>query len=267
MSKFQILCVTMFQTNFSKINEMNIHSDVIFANQANSTSYTEHTNNGSTSIIITTNTRGVGINRNIALMYATGDICLFADDDIVYHDDYQKIVLNAFCEHPKADMILFNVQSTDEVRKIAQIRKDHWFHFWSRNPFGGPRIAVRLSSVRKKNLWFTTLFGGGCIFPSGEDSLFIESARKAGFRIYCKASEIGTVKFEKTTWFNGYDESFYYGKGAFYRALNPIIWPIRMYCFVIRTNNMGKLTIREKIKFMKKGVKGFDEMKAYTYEK
>lgn len=33
MSKFELLCVTMHQKDFSKIQEMNIHSDVVFANQ------------------------------------------------------------------------------------------------------------------------------------------------------------------------------------------------------------------------------------------
>ena len=31
MSKFEILCVTMHQKDFSKIQKMNIHSDVVFA--------------------------------------------------------------------------------------------------------------------------------------------------------------------------------------------------------------------------------------------
>ena len=41
MSKFEILCVTMRQNDFSKIREMNIHSDVVFANQCDHTSYEE----------------------------------------------------------------------------------------------------------------------------------------------------------------------------------------------------------------------------------
>lgn len=33
MSKFELLCVTMHQKDFSKLQEMNIRSDVVFANQ------------------------------------------------------------------------------------------------------------------------------------------------------------------------------------------------------------------------------------------
>ena len=41
MLSFEILCVTMYQKDFSKIGEMNIHSNVVFANQCDRTSYEE----------------------------------------------------------------------------------------------------------------------------------------------------------------------------------------------------------------------------------
>jgi hypothetical protein len=41
MDRFEILCVTMHQKDFSKIKEMNIHSNVVFANQCDHTSYEE----------------------------------------------------------------------------------------------------------------------------------------------------------------------------------------------------------------------------------
>ena len=41
MSNFEILCVTMNQNDFTKITEMNIRSDVIFANQCDYTSFEE----------------------------------------------------------------------------------------------------------------------------------------------------------------------------------------------------------------------------------
>ena len=42
MSRFEVLCVTMHQKDFSKIEQMNIHSDVVFANQADDTRYDEY---------------------------------------------------------------------------------------------------------------------------------------------------------------------------------------------------------------------------------
>ena len=70
MSKFEILCVTMHQNDFSKIKEMNIHSDVVFTNQCDHTSYEEIEFDGHTAKMISTQTRGVGKNRNLAITAA-----------------------------------------------------------------------------------------------------------------------------------------------------------------------------------------------------
>ena len=92
MSTFEILCVTMHQNDFSKLTEMNVHSDIVYANQCDHTSYEEIEFEGHTAKMISTTTRGVGINRNLALTYATADICLMADDDVTYTDDMEQRV-------------------------------------------------------------------------------------------------------------------------------------------------------------------------------
>ena len=175
MSKFEILCVTMHQHDFSKINEMNIHSSIVFANQADSTSYVEEEYEGHKLKMITTSTRGVGNNRNLSLVYASADICLLSDDDMNYVDNYEEIILNAFEKLPNADVIIFNIESTDKagVRQPNQITRVAKFHRWSRNSYGGPRIAFRLKSIQNKNIWFTQLFGGGAKYSHGEDTMFI----------------------------------------------------------------------------------------------
>ena len=108
MSSFEVLCVTMGQHDFSKIKEMNIRSDVVFANQADYTAFNELEFNGHMAKMISTQTRGVGINRNLTLMYASADICLFADDDVIYNDNYPEVVIREFDEHPDADIFIFH---------------------------------------------------------------------------------------------------------------------------------------------------------------
>ena len=67
--------------------------------------------------MITTETRGVGINRNLALTYAKGEICLFADDDVTYNDDVEERVLaEIMTEAHRYDSIHvdFTVENEDE---------------------------------------------------------------------------------------------------------------------------------------------------------
>lgn len=263
MSRFEILCVTMHQRDFSKLKEMNVHSDIVYANQADRTSYDELEFEGNTAKMITTATRGVGTNRNLALTYATADICLFADDDVIYNDNAEEVVMAEFNAHPDADIFIFHLSTDDPVRRQISYSKTKKCWRFCRMPWGGFRIAVRLSSIRKANIWFTTLFGGGCIFPSGEDSMFLSEARRKGLRFYVSKETIGRISFETSTWYTGADAKFYYGKGAYYAATRRMTFPLWKFYFMLRTKKTTELGCREALRWMKNGKDGYRKMLSY----
>ena len=262
--RFEILCVTMHQKDFSKIEEMNIHSNVVFANQADTTAYDEIELEGKKARMITTATRGVGINRNLALTYADAEYCLFADDDLKYVDNLEDIVVGEFEKYPDADVFIFHLATDDKKRRQISYKKTRKHARFERMPWGGVRIAVRLSSVKKANVWFTTLFGGGCIFPSGEDSMWLLEAKRKGLKFYVSDKTIGKISFEDSTWFTGFDEKFYFGKGAFYAAVHPKTLGLWMLYFAMRTRGSGEMDFFEKIKWMKLGRRGYREMRGYA---
>ena len=263
MQRFQILCTTMGQSDFSKIEKMNIHSDVIFTNQADETSSKEIEFEGHRARMITTDTRGVGINRNLGLMYADAEICLFADDDVTYDSEMEKRVLKEFDDHPDADLIIFNLDSGDGPRKQTVNTETRKCGPMSRMPYGACRIAFRLASVRKANVWFTTLFGGGCKYPSGEDSMWLENARKKHLKVYVSKEYLGRVSFEDSTWFTGRDEKYFFGRGAYYQAVHPKMLYLWMLYFALRVRTNCKLTFSQKIKWMNRGSQGYKNGEPY----
>lgn len=265
MAKFEILCVTTKQNDFSKLKDMNVHSDIVFANQDGRMAYDEITFDSHTAKMITTNTKGVGINRNVALSYASADICLFADDDVKYVNDLEQIVLKEFDEHPEADVFFFNFHTIDPQNK----RKQRVYHTTRRcrklepKSWGGCQIAVRLSSVRRANITFTTLFGGGCMFPSGEDSIWILEAQRKGLKLYISKEVIGETSFAESSWFTGFDERLFYGKGAFCCAMHKYTFPLWVLYFCFRTRKKTSLTYREIAYWMNAGRMGFQKMVSY----
>lgn len=257
MESFEILCVTMNQSNFSKVEEMNIRANVIFANQSNTTLYEEKKINGKTARMITTETRGVGVNRNLALLYSNAEIVLFSDDDLRYIDDLENVILTEFQNHVDADIIIFNLETIGEYRKQRIYDKGHKCGIFEKMPWGACRIACRSDSLKKKNLWFSTLFGGGCIFSSGEDSLWLKQAKKQHMNIYVSDKIIGSVSFENSTWFHGFTEKVYYGKGAFYAAAHPYTAFFWILYFAIRTRSDCQVNFKSKIHYMLNGMKGY----------
>lgn len=89
--KVEVLVATVNCTDIKKlIKKMNIQTDAIIANQCDHIGYEEIKYNNSSIKVYSFPERGVGLNRNNALMRASGDIVLFADDDEALVDKYEK---------------------------------------------------------------------------------------------------------------------------------------------------------------------------------
>ena len=106
--RIQVLVAAMHQTDHSLLEKMNIQTDAIIGNQCDRNEVEDFEWNGHRIKYLNFAERGVGLNRNNALMRADADICLFADDDMVYVDGYAEKILTAFNENPDADVIVFN---------------------------------------------------------------------------------------------------------------------------------------------------------------
>lgn len=217
--KFEILLATKDQKNIQNlINQMNIHSDVILANQTKETSYKKIIYNEKRIEVFNTETKGVGINRNIALMNSKADIALLADDDIEYNKNYEEIILNEFEKHPKADIIIFNLENRDKERTRYTIKK--WKRVRKHNclRYGAVRIAFKTDRIKEKNIYFSLLFGGGAKYSSGEDSLFILECIRKHLKIFCSPQYIGIINKGESSWFSGYNEKFFYDKAKFFKV-------------------------------------------------
>ena len=263
LNDFEVLCVTMNQEDFSNVKKMNLQCNAVFANQSNETNYHEKNIDGHIYKMISTATRGVGINRNLSLMYASAPICLLADDDIEYYDGLEGKITNEFMANPDADIIIFNVKSKSKEREQRIYNTTHKYRPWQRMPWGAVRIAFRLDSIKKANLWFTTLFGGGALYPSGEDSMWLTDAKKRGLTIYVSKETIGEVNFSDSSWFTGFDHKFFWGKGAFFKANHPRLYGLMILYFMFRSHKLSDLSYIESLRCMKKGVKDYINRKPY----
>ncbi|WP_433959452.1 glycosyltransferase family A protein [Cytobacillus horneckiae] len=257
---FQVLVSTMNQDNNSDILEkMNIQSDAIVINQSNRFESRQLFSNGYLINFMTFEEKGVGLSRNSALMRATADICLFGDDDVIYKDNYREIVIKEFIKNPKADVMIFNLLSNHPTKKTAQVRKNKRLHFYNCFRYGAPQIAIRLNSIRKNNIYFSLLFGGGAKYSAGEDSLFLADCLKYRLRIYSSKETIGTISFDKSTWFNGYTDKYFIDKGILFYTLSKVIAKPLCFQFCLRHRKLfsEEKTWREAYKLMCKGIEVF----------
>ncbi|TCI29645.1 glycosyltransferase family 2 protein [Exiguobacterium sp. SL-10] len=259
--KVEVLVATMKQSSFDLARKMNIQTDAIIINQTDSISYEYILFNDKKIRFFSFDERGVGLSRNSALMRSEGDICLMADDDMVYDHNYEKAVIEAFNANPKADVILFDV-SVEDSRGVVKnkIKKSKKIGFHNYMKFGTVNIAFRRNKILKENLYFSLLFGGGAKYGSGEDTLFLTECLKKGIKIYAHPKIIAHIKYRPSSWFEGYTEKFFLDKGALFAAISPKISYLIAAQFLFRKKSIVENLGKKKVwGLLCRGIKEFSE--------
>lgn len=260
--RLELLLATMNQENDNLLETMKIQSDVLVCNQNKErTTYREYDRNGYKVKWYDFQEKGVGLNRNNALLRATSDICLLADDDVVYEEGYQEIVLNAFLQNPKADVILFNIHS-DRINRF-NIKRKMRIHIYNCGKFGAVRIAFRRAKVIKNAIAFNTLFGGGCQFNAGEDVIFIKDCLKNKLKVIAVPDYILTLTEEReSTWFKGYDEKYFEDLGSSYCYLYGKLAKFCAFLQLIKGRKRfgDTYSFKEKFRLMKNGIKKYKDL-------
>jgi glycosyltransferase involved in cell wall biosynthesis len=253
----QVLVATMHQKDYSLLEKMNIDSDAIIANQCDKNEIESFDYKGHHIRSFSFAERGVGLNRNNALMRATNDICLLADDDIVLKNNYGDIIFDSFKQHPNADVIIFNLD--EEVPKRFIIKEKMKIGYLNYMRFGAARIAFRTRSITKNGISFNLHFGGGAQYSAGEDTLFLRDCLKNKLKIIALPITIGKIEEDRpSTWFNGFNDKYFIDRGALFAAISRKWARILCLQFLIRHRKMFKtdMDVRKAYRFM---VKGLDE--------
>lgn len=257
---FTVLVACMNKNAKELISEMNIDSDAIVINQCLENSYEEYTINNSIIKSYSFKEKGVGLSRNNALMRVDSKYALFADEDEIFVDDYKKVVLEEFEKNKKADIIIFNLRSLNKNRPLYNIKRSRKLNSFNSMKYGAARIAIKVSSIKKYNLYFNLLFGGGAMYGSGEDSIFIHDCLKKGLKIYSSNKVIANVKQESSSWFNGYNEKYFRDKGALLKRLYGKKALIMYLYFIIKYSHSCKNIGKYKLyKLMIQGGNAFNE--------
>lgn len=228
----QVLVATMNQTDHSLLEKMNIQSDAIIGNQCDRNSIEDFYYQRHKIRYLNFAERGVGLNRNNTLMRANAEICLFADDDLIYVNGYEQIVQDAFDRIPDADVIAFNfIDHTNygDTQPRCVIKKTTRVYWHNYLRYGTARLAIRLDKVRKRGILFNLCFGGGTEHAHGEDSLFLTDCLRKGLKIYSVPEAIAELTDEReSTWDSGYDEKYLKDQGCLYREISRRGW--RLLC-------------------------------------
>lgn len=249
----QTLVVTFRQEDHRLVENMNIQTDAVIGNQCDRDGLDKFEYNGKTMQMVSATTRGVGINRNEVMMRATADICIWADDDMTFLDGYEDTALDWFRRLPEADILVFNLQEEKPRRhRNETVKKIHQFNY---GRYGAARLAFRRERVQFSGVMFHTMFGGGCRYSCGEDTLFLRECLRKGLKIMAVPAELAKIRDGDSTWFAGYTDEYFFDKGVLYYALNKRLCRVHALIHVFRYRvKYAEYGWKEAVKQMWKGI-------------
>lgn len=262
--QFEALVATMDQPDDTFLDTMGLRSNVIVCNQnSDKTDYRAYEKDGRTVRWYDFQERGVGLNRNNALHRATADICLLSDDDVIFFDDYEKKILDAFQRYPKADVIIFNMETAAGKKKTTGTKAKR-IHLYNCGKYGAEQMAFRRMSVVKNAISFNQLFGGGCMFSAGEDIIFIRTCIKKGLRVIAVPECILRLTEQRpSTWYTGHNQKYYEDFGCGYYCHFGNLAYIATFVQLIRRRKafLGDYTLWEAWRYACAGIKKYKNLR------
>lgn len=249
----QVLVSTMDRRSTTFLKGLNLSTPALVINQTTHADlvYTDDT----TISVINSSERGLSRSRNLAIDNASSPIIVLADDDITYTDDYAETITTAHRENDDADIIAFivNREGGDRTKRFS--RTASRLNRLTALRVSSVEITVKLERLRRSGVRFDERFGSGSTYFMGEDIVFINDCIRSGLRVDYIPVEIATVDTSSSSWFKGFDRTYFRALGAVYRRLFPLLFPLALGQFLVRKHSLyrDKMSIWTAAKFVLQG--------------
>lgn len=266
--KIEVLVATMHQKDHSIVERMNIQTNCVVVNQSDKESYEQFELNENSVKFISNTERGLSRSRNTALKHASGDICIIADDDVIYYDDYARKVREAYKALPNADIIIFDVPKSDNLSQVKFGNDIMKFNFRKAMQINSVRITFKLASIKNKGISFNNIFGTGSIYSHGEENIFIKECWKKGLKIYYYPERIAEVNDHSSSWFNGYSREYFFNMGAVHYELfgEALYFLSATRLLLKKRNDLKEINIKQGMGAILAGKKDYKKRKRGTLD-
>lgn len=200
---------------------------------------------------------GLTKSRNIALKNAFGSYLVIADDDLIYTNDADKKIIQAFSE-TNADIICMRLETKPGIyyktygNQVKRLRRN------ALAKVSSAEIIIKRAWWQTHAIYFDTEFGLGSKFHGGEEFIFLKEAEKNGAFIYFVPETLayhphissGKVFTKENT----------IAKGAMFKKIFPILYPCYHLAYAIKKYPLYKKNF-SLINFIKNLFTGSNQIK------
>ena len=206
----EVLMSCMHQKDDTLVHMSALTGNVLMVNQCDKNGYAEYKNESGIVRIFSTEQRGLCKSRNMAITKARADICLLCDDDEVFVPGYEEKILNSYRDTPQADVIIFKMVNRPSSFPDRTMR----LKFPLTMKVSSWQISFRRERLLETGVRLDELLGAGTGNGAEEELKFLLDCQRAGLAIYYVPVEIASVAQNQSTWFDGFNETFFENRGA-----------------------------------------------------
>lgn len=237
--KLDVLLSAMYLKDYQYIDTLNITGDCVVINQCDNNKKKEVRNGNQRILYIETTQRGLSKSRNMAIAHAQNEICILCDNDVEYVGDYETIILNEYRKHPDYDVIIFHVES--DLTPVPSFKTERKLGYIS----SCKALSVGISFQRNyiKDIQFNEHIGAGTKYKMGEENAFLFECLRKGLHIHYIPVKIARLRYEPSTWNQGFDKEYLISRGASFYAMTPKYSWLLILQFAIRKYRLYKCNL------------------------
>ncbi|WP_353778093.1 glycosyltransferase [Winogradskyella sp. 3972H.M.0a.05] len=265
MKVIEILMATMFREDLSFLEPIFADNDlsdfqILIVNQTDEDKQLK--SDLANVRVINSFERGSPASRNLAIANAKGDICLMADDDIVYKPNLKKTILEAYDKHPEVDFISF--EAVNEHEKLQANYPDEGVHdekslyeiyTWI--------ITFKREVFKERSIFFNHHFGVGSTFKGSTEYVFLRNAFDKGLKMLHYPKTIVMHPEESSGRHMGSDEAFFASSARTHRFYGKLsyFWLLKYTLFMWKDGYIKFSEMPRKFKIGLAGISKYKELK------
>lgn len=262
---FEILLSTMFKTDLSFLKKIFAHEhfsnfNILIINQTDEEKVliSDYENIR----VINSLERGSPASRNLAIKNAIGDICLMADDDIVYQPNLKETILEAYSQNSDMDMISFEAIDENEAPYANYYPEGNHDKISLKEIYTWV-ITFKREVFNHYHIYFNHFFGVGSVFKGETEYVFLRNAFDKNLKMYHISKTIVMHPYESSGRKMGGDEAIYARSALTQRFYGNLsyFWLIKYLFFVWRNNYINLKQIPLKFKIGLKGISKYKKLK------
>lgn len=234
------------------LKRMNINGKSVIINQKTNKELKDINSEKTVNRVYTYNEKGLSKSRNKAIEKSNADICIIADDDLKYVDNYEKIVSESYQKYKDADIIVFYVESLiNGINKKKPLKEGKIGYLLSLK-VQSVQVTFKRKNIVDNGIKFDENFGAGSANFMGEENIFLYDCLRKNMKIYSVPIKIATLEESESTWFTGYTNKFFRVKGACFYRLTKMWYVMLIMQFAIRKYKIYKqeLSLKSALKEM-----------------